>query len=204
MSRGAQTPRASETITPLTLLAAHDGRNAELDRVREVDELPLEVELLREPLRERLDADTLRRVVAGRDEVDAELARGVEARLRRLAGEEEVVAVASRFGQIPCGATRDDRCAIDPLRPLREHDRLAPDLLADALLELGDRRRLLQRASEPDVRKRVCWLDSELTREQGVVANLGMRVEGEVIRRQRDLRVEESLQAPAHGVVDHP
>jgi pimeloyl-ACP methyl ester carboxylesterase len=45
-----------------------------LDRVREVEELPGEVETLSEPRRKRLDTELLGRVVAGSDEVDPELA----------------------------------------------------------------------------------------------------------------------------------
>jgi hypothetical protein len=44
--------------------------NRRSDRVREVDELPLEVELLGQTLREGLDTDPFGRVVARRDEVD--------------------------------------------------------------------------------------------------------------------------------------
>jgi hypothetical protein len=54
-----------------TVLPPSDGGNCELDRIGQVDELPFEVELLREPLRERLDPDALGCVVAGGHEVDS-------------------------------------------------------------------------------------------------------------------------------------
>src|SRR5262245_43627520 len=58
--------------------------------VRELDELPLESEAVRESFRERLHAEPFGRVVTGGDEGDAELTREVEARLLRLAGKKDV------------------------------------------------------------------------------------------------------------------
>ena len=88
-------------------------------------------EALGEVARERLDAQPLGRVVTGRDEVDAELARGLQARLLRLAREEEVVALVRRLDQLAAGRTRADRDPLDPLRAVREDERLAADGLAD-------------------------------------------------------------------------
>ena len=69
------------------------------DRVVDLDELPLEPEALGEVARERLHAEPLGRVVAGGDEVDPELAGGLQARLLGLAGEEQVVALVRRLDQ---------------------------------------------------------------------------------------------------------
>ena len=104
-----------------------------LDRVLDLDELPLEREALGEVARERLHAEPLGRVVAGCDEVDPELAGGLQARLLGLAGEEEVVALVRRLDQLAAGAARADRDPLDPLRAVREDERLAPAHgLADA------------------------------------------------------------------------
>src|SRR5689334_4778377 len=115
MSRGAQTPRASETITPRTLTAPPDGGNGELDRVREVDELPREVEALGDAPGQGLDADLLGRVVARGHEVDPQLARCVQGRLRRLAGQEQVVSGCGRFGQVAGASAGDHGGTLDPL-----------------------------------------------------------------------------------------
>src|SRR5262249_38918197 len=139
MSRGAQTPRASETITSRTVLPPPDGGNGELHGVRKVDELPLEVELLRQAFRQRLDPDSLRRVMARGDEMDSELARGVQAGLGRLAGQEQVVALAGGVGEIAGGSARDHGRTLDALRSVCEHDRVATQLLADPGRELVDR-----------------------------------------------------------------
>ena len=104
---------------------AQAGLAGGLDRVRDLQELPLELEALREVARERLHAEPLGRVVAGRDEVDAELARGLEARLLGLAGEEEVVALVRRLDQVAAAAAARDRDALDLLGAGGEDDRLA-------------------------------------------------------------------------------
>src|SRR6476661_1634205 len=150
MSRGAQTPRASETITSRTVLPASDGGNAQLDRVRKVDELPLEGELIGQACRERLDPDSLRRVVAGCDEVDTQFARRVEAGLCRLAGQEQVVTLACGVRQVAGRPAGDDRRAFDSVRTVREHDRLATQSLANPGGELVRGDRLRQRAAEAD------------------------------------------------------
>src|SRR5262249_47851377 len=63
------------------------------DGVLDLDELPLDVELIADSFGERLDAEALGGVVAGRNQMDAELACGVQARLFGLAGDEAVVAL---------------------------------------------------------------------------------------------------------------
>ena len=53
---------------------ARAGRGLPLDRVLDREELPFEVEALGQPLRERLHAEPLGRIVTARDEMDPELA----------------------------------------------------------------------------------------------------------------------------------
>src|SRR4051812_3042335 len=79
--------------------------------VRDVDELPLELEAVGEPLGQRLDAELLGCVVAGGDEGDLQLARERLARLRRLAGQVEVVALGGGLWEVLGASARDDRDA---------------------------------------------------------------------------------------------
>src|SRR5215831_18793894 len=90
--------------------------------IRELDELPLEFEAVGEPCRERLHTEPLGRVVTGGDEGDAELACEVEARLFRLARQEQVVALGRSLRQVAAAAARDDRHALDEVRSLSEHE----------------------------------------------------------------------------------
>ena len=113
-----------------------------LDGVLDREELPLEVEALRQAPRERLHAEPLGRVVTAGDEVDPELAGGVQARLLGLAGEEEVVALVGGADQLVAGAAGADRDALDPFGAVREDRRLAAERLADAVEELLDAARL--------------------------------------------------------------
>ena len=84
---------------------------AALDRVFELEELPLETEALREVPRERLHAEPLRRVVTGGDEVDAELARGRAGSAPR--------ARPSGRGRSPRARRRSGRCRRRPSRSRR-------------------------------------------------------------------------------------
>src|SRR3954454_5721710 len=61
-----------------------------LDGVRDVDPDVLDPEPLGQPVAQRADAERLRRVVAGGDEVDARLARVGHRVLARLAGQQRV------------------------------------------------------------------------------------------------------------------
>ena len=149
----------------------------ELDRVRQVDELPREVEPLRESLCERLDADSLGCVVSCGHEVDAELARDVEARLLRLAGEEEVVPLPCGVCQVlPCAAGHDRR-PLHQVGPVGEDDRLAVEGVLYPPDELVDGRRLGQPPPVADPGEALRRLDPELTGQEGVVPDLRMCVE---------------------------
>src|SRR6476646_9941129 len=86
------------------------------NRVRQFDELPLQIEPLGKLLRQGLDAQLLGRVVPGGDEVDPELSGKVEARLGRFPGQKEVVALGGRLRQVALPAAGDDRDAPEVLR----------------------------------------------------------------------------------------
>ena len=140
--------------------------------------------------------------MAAGDEVDPELAGGLQARLLRLAGEEEVVALVGGVDQVAAGGARADRDALDPVRAVREDERLAADRLADTGGELVDAERLAQRPALPDLGERTLDLDPERLGEQGVVAELRMRVEREVVRGQAEVGGEERLEPATLAPVD--
>ena len=140
--------------------------------------------------------------MAARDEVDPELARGLEARLLGLAGEEEVVALVRGVDQVAAGRARADRDPLDPLRAVREDERLAADRLADAGGELLDADRLAQRPALADLGERALDLDAERVGEQRVVAELRMRVEREVVGGEAEVRGEQRLEPAALAPVD--
>ena len=80
--------------------------------------------------RERLDAESLGRMVAGRDQVDAELPRGGEVRLLGLAREERIEALVGGPDQVVTGGAGRDGEALDPLGAVREDERLPVDRVA--------------------------------------------------------------------------
>ena len=59
------------------------------------------------------------------EEVDAELARGVQCRLLRFAGDERVIAFVRGLDQTCAAAPRDHGDALDLLRPFSEDEGLA-------------------------------------------------------------------------------
>src|SRR3954453_19333754 len=100
---GTQEVRPPRSSISLNVLPAADGgktaaisRGTHLDGILDLEVLPLQGEAGGEMLGKRLDAEPLGRMVPRRDEGDPELARGVEARLLRLARQEQVVARARR------------------------------------------------------------------------------------------------------------
>ena len=107
--------------------------------IRELDELPLQVEAIRESRGQRLHAEALGRVVAGGDERDPELAGEVKARLLRLAGQEQVEARRGRLREVAAAAARDDRNALDLVRAFLEDQRLGRDPFPNACEERFDR-----------------------------------------------------------------
>src|SRR5215204_1818277 len=88
-----------------------------LHRVREVEILPVQVEAAGELFGQGLDPERLGGVVAAGEKVRAELSGSVERGLRRLAGDEGVVAHRGDLREKSGGAAGDHRDALDPLRP---------------------------------------------------------------------------------------
>src|SRR5688500_16053008 len=107
-----------------------------LDRVGHLDEAVLHAELVRQELAEAADAEALRGVMAGRDEVSAALARVSHYVLSRLAGEERVEAPRDRLVEHGVGRSGHDADALDELRPRVPRERLLPERLRAAAPEL--------------------------------------------------------------------
>ena len=120
---------------------------------------------------ERLDAEALRRVVAGCDQVDAELPRCGEARLLGLAGEERVEALVRGADQVVAGRAGRDGEALDPLRAVGEDERLAVERVGDARRQLRDRE-AVERAGDPDAAERALRRRADPARELRGVAEL--------------------------------
>src|SRR5438094_965075 len=80
----------------------------------------------------------------------------------RPAGEEQVVARAGSVGQVAGRPARDDCGPFDPLRAVREHDRVAPELLTNVCGELVDRHRVCEWTAEPDPPELLGRLDAQL------------------------------------------
>ena len=142
--------------------------------------------------------------MAGRDEVDSGLLGGVLRRLRSLAGQEAVVAPGDGVGQMPRGAARADRDALDRLGAVGEDQRWPVQPLAHAGRELVHRLRAVQGAAEPDLGEALHRVHSELVGEQHVVSELGVGVERQVVGRERQIGVEERAQPPFQLGADHP
>src|SRR6476659_1656768 len=171
--------------------AEYSLRATRSNRVRQLDELPLELEPLGKLLGQRFDAELLGRVMPGGDEVDPELLGEVEARFGGLAGQVQVVALGGRLRQVALSAAGDDRDATEVLGAFGEDEWLAADPLAHPGEELVARGR--HAASEAPLEERAVDLDAEFPREQRVVADLRMGVEREVIAGEVDVRLEQGL-----------
>src|SRR6266511_3566343 len=113
--------------------------------------------------------------------MDAQLARGLQRRLFRLAGYERVVAFVGRLDQPRAAAAGDHRDAFDALGPLGEDEGLAPGGLPEPLGELANRDRLCKARAGADAGERFLSLRAEAVGEQRVVAELGVRVESKVV-----------------------
>src|SRR4051812_30335217 len=110
---------------------SRDGRRrGALNGILDVDELPFERKLVGQPRSERLNAERLGCVVAAGEEVDAELAGGLQGRLLGLARDEGVEALVRGLDQPRSAAAGDDRDTFDPLGPRGEDERLGPGRLA--------------------------------------------------------------------------
>ena len=121
--------------------------------------------MLGERARKRLDAEPLGRVVPGGDEMDPELPRSLEARLLRLARQEEIEAIVRGLDQVVARAAARDRDSLHALRPVREDERLPAGDAANPVDELVDRERLREPAREPDRPELSLALDTELAGE---------------------------------------
>ena len=130
--------------------------------------------------------------------------RGVQRRLFRLAGDERVVALVRSLDQARAAAAGDDRDALDALRPLREDERCA----SRRLLEPSRRARRSSSGSREARRLHRCPRTSpsrsapRQAGEQRVVAHLGVRVEREVVRGERQVRREQRLEPALQPPVD--
>src|SRR5580765_5159179 len=91
--------------------------------------------------------------MAAGEEVDAELAGGVQSRLLRLAGDEGVVSPVRRLDQPRPAAACHDRDALDPRRALGEDERLASGRVSEPRRELVDRHRLVVTRGGSDSRE---------------------------------------------------
>src|SRR5437660_296645 len=153
---------AQKRKEPAAKAAKATGTRRRSARVCQLDELPVDAESLRDPCRESLDAEPFGRVVAGRDEVDCELARGHHRRLGRLARDQRVIALASRLGQMPRRAAGHDRDVLDSGGPFGEHERLAADRAGDARDQVVDGEPAREGATDTDRRERPVDLEPDL------------------------------------------
>src|SRR5215213_7225852 len=91
---------------------------------------------------------------------------------------------------------------LDPLRAVREDERLARRRLAESTCQLRDRHGLVEPRPRTDLDERLLAPRAELLPEQRVVAKLRMRVERQVVRDERQVGAEQRLEAPAQSPID--
>jgi hypothetical protein len=176
-----------------------------LDGVREVDEVPGELEALADARRQRPHAEGLGRVVAAGDEVDGGLLRRMLGRLVGLTREEAVVAPGGGLRHVARRAAGADGDALHELGPVGEDERHPPEPLLNSLREIAGREGISEPSSEAvAVREASFALDSELGAEERVVPDLGVRVKREVVRHEAQVGVEEGAQSLAHDRPDPP
>ena len=134
--------------------------------------------------------------------MDAELARGVQARLLGLAREEEIEAIVCGLDQVVAGGACRDRDALDRLRPVGEDERLAVDAAVtratSSSIPSGSRA-----SRQADLAERALALDPERGRELGAVAQLRVGVEREVVRDEGEVGGEQRLEPASLAPVDH-
>src|SRR5689334_8956584 len=99
--------------------------------------------------------------MAAGEEVDAELARGRQGGLLRLARHERVVALVRGLDQACPAASRDHRHALDALRALGEHDRRAAGRRLEPTAQFVDRNGLAVARADADLRERAVTLRAE-------------------------------------------
>ena len=171
------------------------------DRVRDVDELVLDLEPLRDQRSQALDAEGLGRVVPGGDEVDPRLAGVAHHVLGGLAGDERVESQGGGLGERPRPPAGDDADRTDLRRPGVEGERLAADGRGDPRNQVSGGDRLGAAPDEADrpapegCERPLLGLEPERRAEQGVVADLTVGVEGEVIGGNGEVLAEGDAQA---------
>src|SRR5439155_8569398 len=90
---------------------------------------------------------------------------------------------------------------LDLLGPVREHQRVLAQARSDLAHEGLCRQWFGESAAEADSTECFLDLDAELTCEQGVVSDLRVGVEGQVVGGEREVGVEQRLQAALHPSV---
>ena len=174
-----------------------------LDRIRQRRRTPTRARTARLAVRREPASRTLRGVVARGDEVDAELARRVQSALLRLSGEVQVVPLLVRLTRSLPPPSRSSiatrttapaprRTRADSSPVARGFARRTP---SGPMVPASGRR---GRFSRKAFRERPRAL-----RQQGVVADLRVRVQRQVVARQRQVGCEECLETSFHPPVDH-
>ena len=136
------------------------------------------------------------------DEVDPELAGGLQARLLRLAREEEVVALVGGPDQL-AAARRPSRSRLAAIRsgPVREDERLAPadDLRMRATSSSTAHGSCRQPPMPTSPKAQRSTSTPSALGEERVVAELRMGVEREVVRREAQVRARRAPRAGRAG-----
>src|ERR1700683_4848307 len=107
-----------------------------LDGVWDIQEYVAQTEALGDALAETLDAERLRCVVPGGDQMQTELVRVGSGALAHFAGEQGVRASGGGVGEVVAAGARHDRDAPHVRGPGAEHERLTRGDLTDARDEL--------------------------------------------------------------------
>jgi hypothetical protein len=179
------------------------------DGIGHVEEGVLEAEALGQMLSQGLDAKRLGGVVAGGDDVQGELAGDGHDALGGFAGEERLGAGIGGLGHVVGAAAADDPEAGDGVGAGALDERGLAGDRGDLLGELRKRQPPVgQRGDETDgataVRGEGLQLvaSAEGLGEQGVVAELWVGVERQVVGGEGEVGVEEQLQPALQGGVD--
>src|SRR5262249_24006034 len=173
-----------------------------LHRIRDVDELGFQSEPGGEVLAQSADADALRRVVAGGDEVEAGLLGLVHDELARLAGDIHIEALVDRLLHLPLRAAADDadaahgRWSVKEAQAARAVELLdAPDQLLGghpACIPLETDRGAVVEAKGGDLAQ------LEAARGEDIVADFRMAVQADVVAHEVEIVFEQQPQAPLH------
>src|SRR3954447_12582645 len=123
--QGKSPQRAGSVVAMTPACAGSDG-------VRDVDEDVAHAESRRQQVAQTADAERLGGVVARGHEMDLGLARASEGALDRLARHEGVEPVRDRVLEVVGARARDDPDGPNPLRAVRERERLPAGRVAEA------------------------------------------------------------------------